>query len=91
MSELAADALVSLAPYPQPVARRLFGDPQRERSTGDPLGLADAVLKKVSANIRDQFGLDLGRIGSTEQRLQYLAGAIHYAKLRWALLAEYRI
>jgi hypothetical protein len=89
--ELAADILVSLAAYPQNVARRIFGDPQKERLPATDQELTETILQRVIAHMRDHFGLNLCRISSTEQRLQYLAGLIHYAKLRWALLAEYRI
>lgn len=86
--ELAADALVSLASYPRESARRIFGalKPDSPASRGE---LTDESLRRVFNYLRRNYGYNLGGNLSTEQKLQYLAGVIHFAKLRLALLAEY--
>jgi len=86
--ELAADALVSLATYPHRAARKIFGalEPDSPASRGE---LTDESLRRVFNFLRRNYGYNLGENLSTEQKLQYLAGVIHFAKLRLALLAEY--
>ncbi|MFZ0889025.1 MAG: hypothetical protein WA005_11275 [Candidatus Binataceae bacterium] len=86
--ELAADALVSLASYPHRAARKIFGDPKRS-SPASRAELTDESLRKVFSYLRRNYGYNLGDSLTTEQKLQYLAGVIHFAKLRLALLTEY--
>lgn len=88
--ELSADALVSLAGYPRPLARKIF-------SPGSTLGLlarAEGLTEEIACSVRDHlkqyYGFDFMSM-SKAQRFRYLSGMIHYAKLRWAILAEYNL
>jgi len=52
--------------------------------------LSDNAFAEVQRHLKEAYGFDLYlEHVPAEQRLQYLGGIIHYAKLRWALLAEY--
>lgn len=87
VSELVADILLVLAVYPKAVAARLFGrDIKVDRSpTATQLAIcARDYLRSIAGWEFEKHFLEVGN-------LHYLAGMIHYAKLRWALLAEYRI
>ncbi len=87
--ELAADVLVSLAGYPAAVARRIFAEPWNWGLIARTGRLSDAAFTSVRSHAETRFGIDFSSQWPAEQRLNYLAGMIHYAKLRWALLAEY--
>ncbi|MGH7916657.1 MAG: hypothetical protein ACREQE_04250, partial [Candidatus Binataceae bacterium] len=87
--ELAADAMVSLAAYPQPLARKIFPAEWNWGLVARARNLPEAALNEVRAHIRRFYGFDLMERIPANQRLHYLSGMIHYAKLRWALLAEY--
>jgi len=84
--ELAADVLVSLGIYPRRVVRSfeeswnaIGGKRQRQQRS-----IAGAV-----EYITNQYGLDFGTNPSSAKRWEYLAGLVHYTKLRQALLDEY--
>ncbi|MGD0074916.1 MAG: hypothetical protein ABSD31_11325 [Candidatus Binataceae bacterium] len=90
-SELAADVLVSLAGYPRPLASKLFAEAWDWGLVARAKNLPDAVFSEVNAHLKKVYGFDLRAGISPRQKLNHLAGVIHYAKLRWALLAEYDI
>ena len=87
--ELAADVLVSLAGYPEDIARQLFSAPWDWGLVARTGRLSAEVFGKVRKHAEAHLGIDFGANWPAHQRLNYLAGMIHYAKLRWALLAEY--
>ncbi len=90
--ELAADILVSLGVFPQAIARKIFLKSQQgkqARSRSAPAILPDSTSAKVLKYFEDQFGLTFGGQLPSGKKLQYLAGVIHFAKLRRALLTEY--
>jgi hypothetical protein len=87
-SELAADVIVSLAGYPKAAAKTIFT--ARERKEIARKGnLNMAVIGRIRAHIEASYRFDFSRALSPNQNLQYLAGMLHYAKLRAALLEEY--
>ena len=87
--ELAADVLVSLAGYPAPAARAIFIRPWNWGLVAKAGRLSEDEFRTVRRHAEGCFDLDLKANLPAKQRLNYLAGMIHYAKLRWALLAEY--
>jgi hypothetical protein len=89
-AELAADVTVSLAGYPVGVARRIFSTPWNWGLVARATNLTGDAFAEVRLHLKKSYGFDLQvEEFPQEQRLRYLAGMIHYAKLRWALLAEY--
>ena len=89
-AELAADVTVSLAGYPANVARRIFATPWNWGLVARATNLTVAAFTEVRRHLKKSYRFDLQLKQIPEdQRLRYLAGMIHYAKLRWALLAEY--
>ena len=90
-AELAADVLVSLAAYPEPIARRMFAAPWHWGLVARPDGLPDQVFARIRRHVRKLCGIDFGASLPPGQSFNYLTGMIHYAKLRWALLAEYKL
>ena len=87
--ELAADVMVSLAGYPAEVARQIFPSSWDWGLVGHAEKLTEVAFEQVRAHLRKVYGLDLMDNVLAERRINYLAGMIHYAKLRWALLVEY--
>jgi hypothetical protein len=90
-SELAADAMVSIAGYPEPVARKIFATPWKWGLVARAKDMTEAALAEVRGHLKKAYGFDVMELIAANQRLHYLSGMIHYAKLRWALLAEYDI
>jgi hypothetical protein len=88
-AELAADVMVSLAGYPAPTARKIFALPWDWGLVARAKNLTEAALTEVRGHLKRVYGFDLMERIPANQRLHYLSGMIHYAKLRWALLAEY--
>ncbi|MGH8275107.1 MAG: hypothetical protein ACRETH_00265 [Steroidobacteraceae bacterium] len=89
-AELAADIMVSLAGYPQGVARRIFSTTWNWGLVARAANLTDDAFAEVRQHLKKAYGFDLPLAQiPADQRLPYLAAMIHYAKLRWALLAEY--
>jgi hypothetical protein len=88
-SELAADAAVSFAGYPEPIARKIFAAPWDWGLVARAKNLTEAALNEIRGHLRKVYGFDLMERIPVNQRLNYLSGMIHYAKLRWALLAEF--
>jgi len=87
--ELAADVIVSLAGYPQEAAKAML--PSVRPKDGSQKGLNDAVFITVRKHLKNAYGFEFSSKLLPSQNLQYLAGMIHYAKLRIALLQEYGI
>ena len=89
-SELTADAMASLAAYPYPLAREIFSKPRWELPAKRDK-LTDAALGKAFAHVRGLTGFEFKASLPAGQNLSYLAGLIHYAKLRSAILAAYNL
>jgi hypothetical protein len=81
--ELAADVLVAIAAYPGPVARHMFAG----EMASDLGGNIGAILNYLKSG----WGIDFELPRQPQHHLIYLVGMVHYAKLRRALLTEYRI
>jgi hypothetical protein len=89
--ELAADVMVSFAGYPEPIARKIFSVPWKWGLVARAKDLTEAALREVRSHLKRVYGFDLMERIPVTQQLNYLSGMIHFAKLRWALLAEYDI
>ena len=90
-AELAADVMVSIAGYPEPVARKIFATPWKWGLVARAKDMTEAALVEVRGHLKKAYAFDVMELIAASQRLHYLSGMIHYAKLRWALLAEYDI
>lgn len=90
-AELAADVVVSLAAYPEPLARKMFATPWDWESVARTDGLPDREFARIRKHLRELLGFDFSASLPPGQSFNYLTGMIHYAKLRWALLAEYEL
>ena len=88
-AELAADVLVSLGMLPAPVARKLFGTEPGRSADSQSEELSASALAKLLEYIDSRYGFRPDRISGGKKRFQTLAGLVHYAKLRRALLDEY--
>lgn len=86
--ELAADALAAIRCYPVEIARQIFATPWNWGLVARTGRLTGDAFDKVRAYI-GSHGFDFSPDLPVQQNVNYLAGMIHYAKLRWALLAEY--
>ena len=86
-SELGADIMLVLAIYPKAAARKLFARFLKADRSPDAWELARCALRYLHSIAGFEFAREFPQAGN----LHNLAGMIHYAKLRWALLAEYRI
>jgi len=85
--ELAADIFVSLGIFPQSVARQYFhGD--RGASCGNCESFPNGIVGAV-AYVANKYGFNADPSLPQENRVQYLAGVLHYAKLRKALFDEF--
>ncbi len=90
--ELAADILVSLGVFPEEIARKILVQPEKRRtSKSGAEELGSSVRARVLKYFESRYGLSFGEQLPSSKKLQYLAGAIHFAKLRRALLTEYDI
>jgi len=87
--ELSADIIVSLAGYPQEAAKAMV--PATKPHDGSRKDFNDTVFSAIRRHIKKSYGFDFSSKLPPGQNLQYLAGMIHYAKLRIALLQEYGI
>ena len=90
--ELGADVLVSLGVFPEGIARKIFLKPGKLKQSGSAAAeLQDSVSAKVLEYFEGKFSLTFGGQLPSTRKLHYLAGVIHFAKLRRALLTEYGI
>ena len=87
--ELAADVLVSLGVFPKATARKLFMQPEKRPVNSATDELQNPVASAVLDYLETRYGL--GFAEPRAKKPSYLAGVIHFAKLRRALLAEYDI
>jgi hypothetical protein len=87
--ELGADILVSLGVFPEATARKIFMKPQKRAMKSAADELPNSVSRAVLEYMDNRYGL--GFAEQSAQKPAYLAGLIHFAKLRHALLAEYDI
>jgi hypothetical protein len=85
--EIAADILATLAAYPKPMALRLF---RGFVEGGDAPNIENLVLK-ARTHVRSVSGFDFRPGVPANENLQYLAGMMHFIRLRWVLLSEYEI
>ncbi len=88
--ELAADVIACLAGYPKAAARAIHENSQ-PRNGAKRGHLDDGVFQGAHSYLKECYGFDFSAKLSPDQNFQYLAGMIHYAKLRIALLAEYDV
>jgi hypothetical protein len=85
--EIAADIVSALAAYPKPMARRLF---RGFAASGEAPNIESLVFK-ARAHLRSVAGFDLQPGVPATENLQYLAGMMHFIRLRWVLFSEYEI
>jgi hypothetical protein len=88
--ELFADVVVSLAGYPRPAANGIFSKSERQK-IARKAGPDEAMIQRIRDHLCGSYGFDFSAALSPHQNLQYLAGMLHYAKLRAALLEEFDI
>jgi hypothetical protein len=86
--ELAADVLVSLGIFPREVAIKTLKKTTGSRRSG---ATDDINLPEMLSFYSGQYGLTMNARLSSGRRIQYLAGMVHYAKLRLALLDKYDV
>jgi hypothetical protein len=92
VEELTADIVLSLVAYPAPIARQIFKTPWKWGALAKPTELSDEVFSRVGEHFRARFGVSLAAADiPAPRKLNYLAGFIHFAKLRSTLLAEYGV
>jgi len=84
--ELLADIVMTLGAYPLSTAKRLFS----LKLANSPEGLVKLV-SKASRYVRSVSGFELSHGGPMKKKLHMVAGMIHVAKLRKALLEGYGI
>jgi len=87
LSELTADIMLVLAVYPKVAAAQLFGGFLKAGRAPNAYELASGAQGYLHSMAGFEFEKDFPEDGN----LHYLAGMIHYAKLRWALWVEYSI
>lgn len=87
-SELVADILVSLGIYPQPMARKMFPESERQKEKGFVQKNGGSTILE---HLAKQYGLSFDSKLPAARKFQYLAGLLHYTKLREALHDEYGI
>jgi HD-like signal output (HDOD) protein len=87
--ELAADALVSLGAYPRAEAERIFSKPWAGGLVARAQRLDHNAIEQICHHLKIQYRVDFTRPNQPPRNLVYLAGMVHFAKLRWALLEEY--
>jgi hypothetical protein len=85
--EIVADSVTALAGYPAFSARRLFSNSKTARAARN----AGSLISRVEPYLRDATGFNFDRRFSPVEKLHRLAGMVHLAKLREALLNEYGI
>ncbi len=90
-AELVADALVSLAAYPKSLARRMFDKSTSHRLVGRATSLSNSSLSAIRAHFSRNYKFPFSLVNRNSRNASYDSGVIHYAKLRFALLLEFRI
>jgi hypothetical protein len=92
LGELTADVVLSLAAYPAPIAREIFGSPEKSAAPDKTVPFPDQFLPRIVEHYRAHFGTSLAVADiPAPRKLNYLGGMIHFAKLRSALLTEYGV
>jgi hypothetical protein len=90
--ELLADIMVSFAGYPKDLAEEIFMKRPGFRRQSRADRLPDPALSQIRKHLRKIYRFELCFNGPDKRQfLDYLVGAIHYAKLRWAVLSEYEL
>jgi hypothetical protein len=89
--ELAADILVSLGVFPEAIARKIFLKSGKGGQSSAAAELPGSVCAKVLKYFESKFGLTFDAQLTCTKKLHYLAGLVHFTKLRRALLTEYGI
>jgi hypothetical protein len=84
--ELTADVLVSIAAYPKSAARKMFSS-----EVAAIQEVSGRNLVRLLEYLKSGWGIDFQGPRQPGHHLIYLAGMVHYAKLRRALLTEYQI
>ena len=84
--ELAADVLLTLGAYPRRIVPRLSS--HRAKAKGKKARDSDTRLSPMLSHMAERYSFRLDETVS-RNRLLYLAWAVHYVKLRLALLDEY--
>jgi hypothetical protein len=84
--ELTADVLVSIAAYPKSAARKMFSS-----EVAAIQEVSGRNLLRLLEYLKSGWGIDFQGPRQPGHHLIYLAGMVHYAKLRRALLTEYQI
>lgn len=85
--EIAADLVMVLGCYPRRAAETVFDRTARKQPDSD----FDRLASKARTYVRSATGFDFSAGASARANLYTLAGMIHVAKLRLALLREYGI
>ncbi len=85
--EIAADVVSALAAYPKPAAQHLFGEFVKTGKAPDIDGLAS----RARTHLRSVAGFDFQLSVPAKENLHYLAGMMHFIRLRWVLFSEYGI
>jgi hypothetical protein len=85
--EIAADMVSVLAAYPKRAARQLFGEFVKTAKTPD----IDALVSRARTHLRTAAGYDFQLGVPPTENLHYLAGMMHFIRLRWVLFSEYDI
>lgn len=78
--EHAADMLVSLVCYSHSAAKRLFGPLLRKRAAEN----IHVIVSAARTHLNSGLGFNFDKQIPATQNLHYLAGMIHFAKLRLA-------
>jgi hypothetical protein len=87
-AEPAADIVVNLAGYPEITARKMFAGQWIHSLNARAGKLSASAIEEVHDHLARTYGLDLAVTMPLTNRLHYLAGMIHFDKLR-VVLAEY--
>ncbi len=85
--EIVADIVLALGGYPKTVAERLFNGSQKREADPEIF----LLVQKARVHMRSVSGFDFQARVAAAENLQVLAGMIHTAKLRAALLHEYGV
>jgi hypothetical protein len=85
--EIAADMVSILAAYPKPAARHLFSGFVKTGRAPD----IDALVSRARTHLRSVAGFDIPLSVPATENLHYLAGVMHFIRLRWVLFSEYEI